>query len=86
MRVCLDTHRSRDKEFPIMATMTRQHFAVIATVLQERLETAQNADKYPEAITAESVLEGVIDQFAIVLRHTNPNFNESKFLQACGRG
>ena len=70
-----------------MATMTRQHFAVIADVLKERLETAQNADKeYPEAITAESVLEGVIEQFAIVLRGTNPNFNQSKFLQACGRG
>ena len=86
--VWLDTlHRSRDKEFPTMATMTRQHFAVIADVLKERLETAQNADtEYPEAITAESVLEGVIEQFAIVLRGTNPNFNESKFLQACGRG
>jgi hypothetical protein len=70
-----------------MATMTRQHFAVIADVLKERLETAQNADtEYPEAITAESVLEGVIEKFAIVLRGTNPNFNESKFLQACGRG
>lgn len=70
-----------------MATMTRQHFAVIADVLKERLETAQNADtEYPEAITAESVLDGVIEQFAIVLRGTNPNFNESKFRQACGRG
>lgn len=70
-----------------MATMTRQHFAVIADVLKERLATAQQADtEYPEAITAESVLEGVIEQFAIVLRSTNPNFNETKFLQACGRG
>ena len=70
-----------------MATMTRQHFAVIADVLKERHDTAKQADtEYPEAITAESVLEGVIEQFAIVLRSTNPNFNESKFLQACGRG
>jgi hypothetical protein len=67
--------------------MTRQHFAVIADVLKERLETAQVADKeYPEAITAESVLEGVIESFTVVLRNTNVNFNESKFLQACGRG
>jgi len=70
-----------------MATMTRQHFKVIADVLNDRLTTAKQADQeYPEAITAESVLEGVIEQFAIVLRSTNPNFNESKFLQACGRG
>lgn len=70
-----------------MATMTRQHFKVIADVLNDRLTTAKQADtEYPEAITAESVLEGVIEQFAIVLRSTNPNFNESKFLQACGRG
>jgi len=85
--VVFNKHRSRDKEFPTMATMTRQHFAVIAAVLNERLETAQNADKeYPEAITAESVLGGVIERFAVVLRTTNPNFNEAKFLQACGRG
>lgn len=70
-----------------MATMTRQHFKVIADVLKERHDTAKQADQeYPEAITAESVLEGVIEQFAIVLRSTNPNFNETKFLQACGRG
>lgn len=70
-----------------MATMTRQHFAVIAEVLKERLETAQQADtEYPEAITAESVLEGVIEAFAVVLPSTNPSFNKSRFLQACGRG
>ena len=80
-------HRSRDKELPIMATMTRQHFAVIAEVLKERLTTAQKADtEYPEAITAESVLDGVIESFTIALRATNVNFNESKFRQACGRG
>jgi hypothetical protein len=70
-----------------MATMTRQHFKVIAEVLKDRYDTAKQADtEYPEAITAESVLEGVIEQFAVALRATNPNFNESKFLQACGRG
>ena len=70
-----------------MATMTRQHFAVIAEVLKERLTTAQQADtEYPEAITAESVLDGVIEAFAIVLPSTNSNFNSSKFRQACGRG
>ena len=70
-----------------MATMTRQHFAVIADVLKERLETAKQADQeYTEAITAESVLEGVIEAFAVVLPSTNSNFNSSKFLQACGRG
>jgi hypothetical protein len=70
-----------------MATMTRQHYKVIAEVLKDRYDNAQVADKeYPEAITAESVLGGVIEQFAIALRATNPNFNESKFLQACGRG
>jgi hypothetical protein len=70
-----------------MATMTRQHFKVIADVLKERRDTAQVADSmYPEAITAESVLDGVIEQFTIALRATNVNFNESKFLQECGRG
>ena len=70
-----------------MATMTRQHFAVIADVLKERLETAKQADQeYPEAITAESVLEGVIEAFAVVLPSTNSNFNPKTFLQACGRG
>ena len=70
-----------------MATMTRQHFKVISDVLKERHDTAQVADtEYPEAITAESVLDGVIESFAIALRATNANFNESKFRQACGRG
>ena len=70
-----------------MATMTRQHFKVIADVLKERNDTAKQADtEYPEAITAESVLGGVIESFAIALRATNANFNESKFRQACGRG
>lgn len=70
-----------------MATMTRQHFAVIADVLRERLETAQEADtQYPEAITAESVLDGVIEQFTIALRATNANFRDDLFRQACGRG
>jgi hypothetical protein len=85
--VVFNRYRSRDKELPIMATMTRQHFAVIAEVLKERLTTAQQADtEYPEAITAESVLDGVIEQFTLALRATNVNFNESKFRQACGRG
>ena len=70
-----------------MATMTRQHFKVIADVLKERNDPAKQADtEYPEAITAESVLGGVIESFAIALRATNANFNETKFLQACGRG
>lgn len=71
----------------LMATMTRQHYALIAQVLKERLDEAQKADQsYPSEVTAEGTTEGTISAFAIALADTNAQFDESKFLKACGRG
>ena len=57
-------------------TMTRQHFALIAEVIASERSMYKGPCK--EAIDA------LADTMCRRLRATNPNFNPSRFLKACG--
>lgn len=59
-------------------TMTRQHFALIAEVLRER----QASHEMGSASWATT--DVIMHDFVVALRRTNPNFNPSRFLKACG--
>ena len=52
-------------------TMTRQHFALIAEVIEQ-------------SPFAPGHKEYLAETFAEKLRATNPNFNRARFLRACG--
>lgn len=56
-------------------TMQRRHFELIAEVVRESL-----AHRELGPCEAETLAQ----RFCATLRATNPNFNEARFLRACG--
>ncbi len=61
-----------------MATMTRQHFQLIADVLRKTQE-----DNTPSGMTNE-LCSQIASTFANELAKTNPGFKRDRFLKACG--
>ncbi len=59
-------------------TMQRRHFELIAKTLKE-LDY-----KFPGGRFDDEHRRCVATHFAAKLRSTNPNFNEARFLRACG--
>lgn len=59
-------------------TMTRQHFALIAGVIRERQATHEHGS------ASWAALDVLADDMCRALAATNPNFNPSRFLKACG--
>lgn len=58
-------------------TMSRQHFQLIADVLKsERSECRTEQDI--------AIVEDLAESFACELARTNPRFNRTRFLKACG--
>ncbi len=59
-------------------TMQRRHFELIAEALRDsKPEPHWDANKQAQ-------WEVTINRFLAKLRSTNPNFNEARFLRACG--
>ena len=58
-------------------SMCRQHFQLIADVLASRHGLAKTMKE-------REVIETLMHDFAMELKHTNPNFDTDKFLEAAG--
>lgn len=57
-------------------TMQRRHFELIAETIRDFALPGDNESSWRRALVAR--------HFAHRLRATNPNFNEARFLRACG--
>lgn len=64
------------KDVGKMADMQHRHFATIATIISR---LPDGGDDYENDLRGE-----VAQHFADHLRATNPNFDRSRFLRACG--
>lgn len=57
-------------------TMQRRHYELIAEIIRDLHN--------PEGSEPEAERAYIAHCFATALRSTNPNFNEARFLRACG--
>lgn len=62
--------------------MQRKHFEAIARVIAEELPRA--FDDYPNVVSNASYREQVAREFAEMLKATNPRFDFTRFMLACG--
>jgi hypothetical protein len=60
------------------ATFEHRHFAVIAGIIREELEHGVCGEDQRDAV------RNVADRFARRLVNTNPRFDRTRFLKACG--
>lgn len=60
-----------------MATMTRQHFELIARAVKDSREHWTNE-------SPKRAIDGVAETLADALAKTNSNFDRARFLTACG--
>jgi len=72
-RLAADAARRLRPSLDIRTTMTRQHFALIATVVDE----AYTMNRPPTK-------RELSELFANALENTNPSFDRVRFLEACG--
>ena len=68
----------RDTRHPLAVTLQHRHFAFIAHVLK------QCDPKGNEGPAVRDQWLATVSAFEFALRSTNPNFDSSRFLTACG--
>ena len=68
---------------PLTTKMTRQHFELIASVLNKNI-TDTDPKVTEVRYSGVTLSTGIAKQFAYVLAKTNPQFDAKRFLEACG--
>ena len=66
--------------------MTKKDFQLIAEVIKEEVEWWQVHERQLQPPTGVQVLNTLAHTMKARLHHANPQFNEMKFLEACGLG
>ncbi len=60
--------------------MTRKHFEAIAAIINKNM-TTESDYYFPKR---GCLVTGVANDLVVYFKTQNPNFNEDKFLEACG--